>query len=41
MVNDDWHERLAPEHAAQFVDEIRAKGRAAFSGCHLQVEKTK
>ena len=25
MVNDDWHERLAPEQAAQFVDDIRAK----------------
>jgi (2Fe-2S) ferredoxin len=39
MVNDDWHERLAPEDAGQFVDDIRAKGRAAFTGCHLHVEK--
>jgi NADH-quinone oxidoreductase E subunit len=39
MVNDDWHERLAPEQAAAFVDDIRAKGRAAFTGCHLHVEK--
>ncbi|HLG58393.1 MAG TPA: NADH-quinone oxidoreductase subunit NuoE [Vicinamibacterales bacterium] len=39
MVNDDWHERLAPEQAATFVDDIRAKGRAAFTGCHLHVEK--
>jgi NADH-quinone oxidoreductase subunit E len=39
MVNDDWHERLAPEAASQFVDDIRAKGRAAFTGCHLHVEK--
>ena len=39
MVNDDWHERLAPEQARQFVDDIRAKGRAAFTGCHLHVEK--
>jgi NADH-quinone oxidoreductase E subunit len=39
MVNDDWHERLSPEEAAQFVDDIRAKGRAAFTGCHLHVEK--
>ena len=39
MVNDDWHERLAPEQAGQFVDDIRAKGRAAFTGCHLHVEK--
>ena len=41
MVNDDWHERLSPEQAGQFVDDIRAKGRAAFTGCHLHVEKTK
>ena len=39
MVNDDWQERLAPEQAATFVDDIRAKGRAAFTGCHLRVEK--
>jgi NADH-quinone oxidoreductase E subunit len=39
MVNDDWHERLAPEQAAQFIDDVRARGRAAFTGCHLRVEK--
>ena len=39
MVNDDWHEGLSPEQASQFVDDIRAKGRAAFTGCHLHVEK--
>lgn len=39
MVNDDWHERLAPDQAGQFVDDIRARGRAAFTGCHLHVEK--
>jgi len=39
MVNDDWHERLAPEKAAQFVDDLKARGAAAFTGCHLKVEK--
>jgi NADH-quinone oxidoreductase subunit E len=39
MVNDDWHERLAPEKAAQFVDDLKARGSAAFTGCHLKVEK--
>jgi NADH-quinone oxidoreductase E subunit len=39
MVNDDWHEQLSPDEAGQFVDDIRAKGRAAFTGCHLHVEK--
>jgi NADH-quinone oxidoreductase subunit E len=41
MVNDDWHERLAPEQAARFVDDIRARGAAAFTGCHLHVEHKK
>ena len=39
MVNDDWHERLSPEQASAFVDDIRKRGRAAFTGCHLHVEK--
>ena len=39
MVNDDWHERLAPRQVGQFVDDIRTRGRAAFTGCHLHKEK--
>jgi NADH-quinone oxidoreductase E subunit len=40
MINDDgWHERLAPEQAGQFVDDVRARGYAALTGCHLHVEK--
>ena len=39
MVNDDWHERLAPEQAGHFVDDLKARGSAAFTGCHLKVEK--
>jgi NADH-quinone oxidoreductase E subunit len=40
MVNDThWHERLAPEQAAEFVEQIRARGLAAVTGCHLRVEK--
>jgi NADH-quinone oxidoreductase E subunit len=38
MVNDDWHEQLRPEQCAQFVDDIKARGTAAFSGCHLHKE---
>ena len=38
MVNDDWHERLAPEQAGQFVDDLKARGSAAFTGCHLKKE---
>ncbi len=40
MVNDDWHERLAPEQVAQFIEAIRSRGRDAFTGCYLHVEKT-
>ena len=39
MVNDDWHERLSPEQAGTFIDNIRAGGTAAFTGCHLRKEK--
>lgn len=39
MVNDDWHERLAPEDVGKFIEAIRTQGRAAFTGCHLHVEK--
>ena len=38
MVNDDWHEQLLPEDAARFIDEVRANGSQAFSGCHLHKE---
>jgi NADH-quinone oxidoreductase E subunit len=40
MVNNElWHECLKPEDAAKLVDEIRTRGEAAFSGCHLKVER--
>jgi NADH:ubiquinone oxidoreductase subunit E len=40
MVNNElWHECLKPEDAGKLVDEIKAKGDAALSGCHLNVEK--
>jgi len=38
MVNDDWHEGLTPEQCTKFVDEILARGQAAFTGCHLKKE---
>ena len=40
MVNDDWHERLAPEQVAAFIEGLRARGAASLTGCHLHVEKT-
>ncbi|MBI4264764.1 MAG: NADH-quinone oxidoreductase subunit NuoE [Acidobacteria bacterium] len=39
MVNDDWHEHLTPERVSQFIDDVRARGRAALTGCHLRKEK--
>ena len=40
MINDDgWHERLSPEQAGRFVDELRTRGYSALTGCHLHVEK--
>ena len=41
MVNDAWHECQQPEDAAQLVDDIRARGEAALSGCHHVVEREK
>ena len=38
MVNDAWHECLTPEKVAALVDDLRARGEAALSGCHLVVE---
>ena len=38
MVNDDWHEHLAPEQVRAFLEDIRTRGRAAFTGCHLHKE---
>ena len=41
MVNNEhWHERVRRRRTpAKLVDDIRAKGDAAFNGCHLKVEK--
>jgi NADH-quinone oxidoreductase subunit E len=38
LVNDAWHECLRPEDAEQLVDDLRTRGTAALSGCHLRVE---
>jgi hypothetical protein len=38
MVNDDWHEGLTPEQCSKFIDDIRARGQSAFTGCHLNKE---
>jgi NADH-quinone oxidoreductase E subunit len=39
MVNDAWHECLKPEDAAKLVDDLRARGEGAATGCHHVVER--
>jgi len=40
MVNNEhWHECQSPEAVGRLLDDLRAKGRSALTGCHLKVEK--
>jgi NADH-quinone oxidoreductase subunit E len=40
MVNNElWHEQVKPEDAAKLIDDIKSRGDAAFSGCHLKIEQ--
>jgi NADH-quinone oxidoreductase subunit E len=39
MVNDAWHECLKPEDAGKLIDDLRARGEAALSGCLHAVER--
>ena len=40
MVNNEhWHERATAESCSQLVDDLKARGVAALSGCHLKVER--
>ena len=39
MVNDDWHECARPEDVDALIEGLRARGAAALTGCHLDVEK--
>jgi len=39
MVNESWHECLKPEDVSRLVDDIRARGESALSGCFHLVEK--
>jgi NADH-quinone oxidoreductase subunit E len=38
MVNDAWHEGLTPEGASTLIDDLRARGEDALSGCHHVIE---
>jgi NADH-quinone oxidoreductase E subunit len=38
MVNNEhWHEKATPESCAKLVDDIKARGADALSGCHLSI----
>jgi len=40
MVNNElWHERVRPEDCPKLVDDLKARGDAALSGCFLRIEK--
>ncbi|MEO5896989.1 MAG: NAD(P)H-dependent oxidoreductase subunit E [Vicinamibacterales bacterium] len=40
MVNNElWHEAATPENAGRLVDELKVRGGAALSGCHLDIER--
>ena len=40
MVNNEhWHERATPESCSKLVDDLKANGLAALSGCHLKMER--
>ena len=41
MVNDAWHKELKPGDVSKLVDDLRARGAAALSGCHHVIEKPK
>jgi len=39
MVNNEhWHEKATAESCSRLVDDLKARGEAALSGCHLRVE---
>jgi NADH-quinone oxidoreductase E subunit len=41
MVNDAWHKCHKPEDAGKLIDNLRAHGEVALSGCQHVIEKTR
>jgi NADH-quinone oxidoreductase subunit E len=39
MVNDAWQEHQRPEDVPKMLEDLRTRGEAALTGCHLEVEK--
>jgi NADH-quinone oxidoreductase subunit E len=41
MVNDAWQENQRPEDVGRLLDDLRARGEAALTGCHHVIEPRK
>jgi NADH-quinone oxidoreductase E subunit len=39
MVNDAWQELQRPEDVPKLLENLRARGEAGLTGCHLEVER--
>ena len=39
MVNDAWHECQSPDTVRRLLDDLKTRGEAALTGCHLAVER--
>ena len=40
MVNNElWHEMATPESCGKLLEDLKARGEAALTGCHLRVER--
>ena len=40
MVNNElWHEHATPDSCGKLLDDLKARGAGALSGCHLRVER--
>jgi len=39
MVNDAWHERQSPDTVGKLLDDLRARGESALTGCVHVVER--
>lgn len=39
MINDHWQEGVQPDQVDRLIDDLRTKGVASLTGCHLKVEK--
>jgi len=40
MVNDAWQENQSPETVGKLLDDLRARGEAALTGCHHVIERS-